>query len=59
MWFCSSGLKQFGKFQNHSFAWKVIVCTTKVRDELLEMGKDLKIKLSVSSPPAKYGESFS
>ena len=36
----------------------VIVCTTKVRDELLEMGNDLKIKHSVSSPPTKYGEPF-
>ena len=35
--FCSSGLKQCGKFQNH----------TVVKDELLEMGKDLKIKHSV------------
>ena len=32
--------------------------TTKVRDELLEMGKDLKIKHSVSSPPAKYWGTF-
>ena len=39
------GLKQFGKFQNYivwkkkwliSFDWTVIVCTTKVSDELLE-----------------------
>ena len=29
-----------------------------VRDELLEMGKDLKIKHSVSSPPAKMAERF-
>ena len=59
IWFCSSGLKQFGKFQNHtvwllkqwlgSFTWKVRVCTTKVRNELLKMGIDLKIKHSVSS----------
>ena len=28
----------------------VIVCTTKVRNELSEMGKDMKIKHSVSSP---------
>ena len=57
-WFCSSGLKQFGKSQNYtvwlekqwlvSFAWKVIVFNTEVRDELLEMGIDLKIKHSVS-----------
>ena len=43
--FYSSDLKQFGKFQNHtvwrqkqwlgSLTWKVIVCTTKVRDETL------------------------
>ena len=26
--------------------------------KLLEMGKDMKIKHSVSSPPAKYGECF-
>ena len=62
IWFCSWGLKQFGKFQNHtvwllkqglgSFAWEVIVCTTKVRDEPLEMEKELKIKKSVSSPPS-------
>ena len=26
--------------------------------KLLEMGKDMKIKHSVSSPPAKYGETF-
>ena len=36
----------------------MIVCTTKVRDEILEMGKDLKIKHSVSSAslPTKYRE---
>ena len=56
IWICSSGLKQFGKFQTHtvwrgSFAWKVIVSTKKVSDELLGMGKDLKIKHSVSSSP--------
>ena len=27
-------------------------------DELLEMGRDLKIKQSVSSPPTKYGGTF-
>ena len=45
-----------------SFTWKVILCTTKVRHELLEMGKDLKIKHSLSSPtPYKQsmGEPFS
>ena len=57
-WFCSSGLKQFGKFRNYtvwlekqwlgSFAWKVIVFNTKVRDEHLKVGIDLKIKHSVS-----------
>ena len=36
----------------------VIDCTTKVRDELSEMGKDLKIKHSVSSPPTKYSGTF-
>ena len=36
-----------------SFAWKVIVCTTNVSDELSEMRKDLKIKDSVSSS-SKY-----
>ena len=36
----------------------VIVCTTKVRDKLLVMGKDLKIKHSVSSPSTKYGGAF-
>ena len=41
-----------------SFAWKVVVCTTKVRDELLEMGKDLKVKHSVPLPPTKYGGTF-
>ena len=41
-----------------SFAWKVKVCTKKVWDDLLEMGKDLKIKHSVFSPPTKYGETF-
>ena len=35
-----------------------MVCTTKIRDELLEMGKDLKTKHSVSSPPTKYGRTF-
>ena len=61
IWFCSSSLKQLGKFHNHtvwvskkhwlgSFAWRAIVCTTKVRMKLLEMGKDMKIKHSVSSP---------
>ena len=35
--FCSSGLKQCGKFQNHAV----------VEDEILEMVKDLKIKHSV------------
>ena len=36
----------------------MIVCTTKVRDELLEIGIDLKIKHSVSSPPYKVWETF-
>ena len=35
-----------------------MVCTTKIRDELLEMGRDLKIKHSVSSPRTKYGGTF-
>ena len=34
------------------------VCTTNVRDELLEMGKDLKIKYNVSSPPYKLWRNF-
>ena len=40
-------------FKKHwlgSFAWRAIVCTTKVRMKLLELGKDMKIKHSVSSP---------
>ena len=41
-----------------SFACKVIVCTTKVRDELLEMGKILKIKNIVSSHPYKVWGNF-
>ena len=36
----------------------MIVCTTKVTDELLEMGKDLKIKHSVFSPPYKVWGNF-
>ena len=28
-------------------------------DKLLELGKDLKVKHSVSSPPTKYGGTFS
>ena len=67
--FCSTGLKQFGKIQNHNvwlqkhwlgnFAWKVIFWTAKVRDELLEMGKNLKIKHSVSSASHKlWGNLF-
>ena len=36
----------------------MIVCTTKVRDELLEIGIDLKIKHSVSSPPCKVWGNF-
>ena len=35
-----------------------MVCTTKVRDELLEMGKDLDIKQSVSSAPYKVWGNF-
>ena len=68
IWFRSSSLKQFQKFQNHnvwfqkqwlgSFAWKVIVCTTKDRGKLLEMGKKLKIKHSVSCSPYKVQENF-
>ena len=41
------------------FAGKVIVCTTKGRGELLEMGKGLKINHSVSSPSYKVWETFS
>ena len=41
-----------------SFASKIIVCTTKVRDETFKKGKDMKIKHSVSSPPTKYSETF-
>ena len=44
-----------------SFAWNVIVSTTKVKMKLLEMGKDMKINHSVSSPlppRPKYGETF-
>ena len=40
-------------FKKHwlgSFAWRAIVCATKVRMKLLEMGKDMKIKHSVASP---------
>ena len=37
----------------------MIFCTTKVRDELLEMGKDMKVMHSVSSLPTKYGGTFS
>ena len=33
-------------------------CTTKVRDELLEIGKDMKVMHSVSSLPTKYGRTF-
>ena len=37
-----------------------MVCTTKVKDELLEMGKDLKIEQCVSSSPLEsMGELFS
>ena len=32
-----------------SFAWKAIVCTTKVRDETFRNGESMKIKHSVSS----------
>ena len=35
-----------------------MVCTTKIKDEILEIGKDLKIKHSVCSPPTKYGGTF-
>ena len=41
-----------------SFAWKVVVCTTKVRDKLLEIGKDWKIEDSVFSPASKVWENF-
>ena len=40
-------------FKKHwlgSFAWRAIVCTTKVRMKHLEVGKDMKIKHNVSSP---------
>ena len=42
-----------------SFASEAIVCTTKVRDELLEIGKDLKIKHSgivsfLTPPPSPF-----
>ena len=34
-------------------------CTTKVRNELLEMGKDLKIKhIMAPLPPTEYGGTF-
>ena len=36
----------------------MIVCTTKVRNELLKMGQGFKIKHSVSFPPTKYGQTF-
>ena len=51
-------ITKFNVFSCMSFAWKVIVCSTKVRDELLEMGKNLEMKHSVSYPPTKYGETF-
>ena len=41
-----------------SFAWKAIVCTIKVRDETLEMGKDMQIKHSISSPSKVWGDLF-
>ena len=41
-----------------SLAWKFIFCTTKVGMKLLEMGKDMEIKHSLSSRPTKYGGTF-
>ena len=62
--FFSAGLKEFGKFHNHtvllwktqwvgSFAWKVKVCTTKVMN-FLKFGKVMKIKHSATLPPDPY-----
>ena len=62
IWFFSAGLKEFGKFHNHtvslwktqwvgSFAWKAKVCTTKVMN-LLKFGKVMKIRDSAYSHPA-------
>ena len=36
----------------------MIVCTRKVRDELLEMGINIKVKHKVFSPPYKVQENF-
>ena len=45
-----------------SFASKVMICTTNIRNDLLEMGKGLKTKHSVSSlpytPPYKVWGNF-
>ena len=56
-WFCSSGLKQFGKFQYWtilydfkktqrlgSFAWEAIVCITNVRAETFRDDKKYEDK---------------
>ena len=67
IWFCSLGLKQF---QNHTYDLKIsgqVVLVERsqfvpqnLRIKLLKMGKDMKIKYSVSSPlpSTKYGGSF-
>ena len=50
IWFCSSNLKKFGKFHNHTvrtgkklfqavWFWKVIFYTTAVMDETFRNGK--------------------
>ena len=41
-----------------SFAWKVIVCTKKVRDELLEMEKDKSVSPPPFHPLQSMGELF-
>ena len=68
IWFCSSGLKQFGKFQNHtawiwkqwlgSLALKIIFCTTRVRDETFRNGKRYEDKIQSLPSPYKVWENF-
>ena len=68
IWFCSSGLKQFGKFQNHtawiwkqwlgSLALKIIFCTTRVRDETFRNGKRYEDKIQSFPSPYKVWENF-
>ena len=49
----SKPYSMFSKTVLSSFAEKVIVCATKVRDELLEMGKDLTVTHSAFTLPLK------